>query len=282
MLAQIPKVSSGSIKHFENFPSKYILSRNIDVWLPANYNAQKKYAVLYMQDGQMLFDSGITWNKMDWGVSKTLSKLMNENKIKGCIVVGIWNNGKYRHAEYFPQKALNHLSKDEAKEIMSLLIDTPRADDYLKFIVTELKPFIDSTFSTYKDQKHTFISGSSMGGLISLYAICEYPKVFGGAACMSTHWTGIFRASNNPVPFAILHYMKDNLPSPKDHKIYFDYGSLTLDSMYKTFQQKADEIMKAKGYTSANWETREFSGADHSERSWNKRFYIPVLFLLKQ
>ena len=72
-----------------------------------------------------------------------------------------------------------------------------QSDNYLKFLVKELKPFIDSSFSTLKDQQNTFIAGSSMGGLISMYAICEYPLVFGGAACLSTHWPGIFTMINN-------------------------------------------------------------------------------------
>jgi predicted alpha/beta superfamily hydrolase len=158
----------------------------------------------------------------------------------------------------------------------------PNSDNYLKFVVTELKPFIDSTFSTLKDQPNTFISGSSMGGLISMYAICEYPEVFGGAACLSTHWPGTFTVENNPVPDAFLKYLKDHLPLPANHRIYFDYGSETLDALYKPFQLQADEIMKAKGYTLKNWVTREFPGDNHSEKAWNKRFSIPALFLLEK
>lgn len=156
----------------------------------------------------------------------------------------------------------------------------PISDKYLKFLVTELKPLIDSTFSTFTDQSNTYISGSSMGGLISMYAICEYPDVFGGAACLSTHWPGTIPAENNPVPAAFLKYLKDHLPLPVNHRIYFDYGSETLDAFYKPFQLKADEIMKAKGYASKNWITREFPGENHSEKAWNKRFSIPVVFLL--
>ena len=119
-----------------------------------------------------------------------------------------------------------------------------------------------------------------MGGLISLYAICEYPDVFGGAACLSTHWPGIFTMNNNPLPGAFLRYVEQHLPDPASHKIYFDYGNKTLDSLYPPLQQKADRLMKQKGYNSSNWTTRFFAGADHSERSWAKRFSIPMLFLL--
>jgi enterochelin esterase-like enzyme len=148
--------------------------------------------------------------------------------------------------------------------------------------VKELKPYIDRHFSTLRDQQHTFIAGSSMGGLVSMYAICEYPKVFGGATCMSTHWPGTFSTENNPIPAAFLQYLKTHLPSPKNHKIYFDYGSETLDAMYKPYQMQADDIMKAAGYTEASWITREFPGANHSEKSRRKRLDVPVLFLLKK
>jgi len=113
-----------------------------------------------------------------------------------------------------------------------------------------------------------------------LYAICEYPHVFGGAACLSTHWPGTFTVKNNPVPAEILSYFKENLPSPENHKFYFDYGTETLDAMYKPFQLQADEILKSKGYTPDNWITREFKGQDHSEKAWRKRLEIPVVFLL--
>ena len=100
--AQLPVPSSGKIIRHENFASHYVDSRNVDVWLPENYSPSKKYAVLYMQDGQMLFDSSVTWNKQEWGVDETISSLQQENKIKDCIVVGIWNTGAGRHSEYFP------------------------------------------------------------------------------------------------------------------------------------------------------------------------------------
>jgi enterochelin esterase-like enzyme len=120
-----------------------------------------------------------------------------------------------------------------------------------------------------------------MGGLISMYAICEYPQVFGGAACLSTHWPGIFAMEGNPIPGAFVDYMRQHLPDPKTHKIYFDYGDQTLDAMYPPLQKKVDEVMRAKGFSKKNWVTKAFPGDDHSEKSWSKRLGIPLLFLLK-
>lgn len=285
--AQIPKVACGSIKRIEKFPSKYVDPRNVDIWLPEGYTNTKKYAVLYMHDGQMLFDSTTTWNHQEWGVDETMCKLMAAHKIEDCIVVAIWNTAK-RFPEYFPQKAFYHMSKSDQQKILAigrdkntpLLGDGPVSDNYLKFLVYELKPYIDAHYSTSAGRSTTFVAGSSMGGLISMYAICEYPKIFGGAACMSTHWPGIFTTVDDPIPAAFLNYLSEHLPSPKNHKIYFDYGSATLDAMYKPYQLQADSIMGAHGYTPANWVTKEYPGDDHSERSWNRRLANPLLFLL--
>ena len=290
MYCQIPKVTSGTIQHFEKFKSSFIDARNIDVWLPDNYSEKEKYAVLYMHDGQMLFDAAITWNKQSWEVDTTAGMLISEDKINKFIIVGISNNGLKRHPEYFPQKAYKKLTDEEKNFVSNELLSrgkinepfSPISDHYLKFMVTELKPFIDSHFSTLTDKEHTFIAGSSMGGLISMYAICEYLEVFGAAACLSTHWTGIYQIENNPIPETIFRYLKKKLPNPKNHKIYFDYGDKTLDSLYPTLQQRVDLIMKAKGFTESNWMTKFFPGKDHSEASWRERLNIPLLFLLKK
>ncbi|MGB4930648.1 MAG: alpha/beta hydrolase-fold protein, partial [Chitinophagales bacterium] len=140
--AQLPNVASGKIERYADFKSAVIETRNVDVWLPADYSSSKKYAVLYMHDGQMLFDSAATWNKQEWHVDETVSNLIAEGKIIDCIVVGIWNNGIYRHADYFPQKPLADLpSAARDTLIKNELQGQPRSDAYLQFIVSELKPF---------------------------------------------------------------------------------------------------------------------------------------------
>jgi len=284
------KLSSGMVQRIDSFPSKFITPRNVDVWLPANYSSHKKYAVLYMHDGQMLFDPTKTWNKQEWRVDEIVSILLEDEKIKDMIVVAIWNIPEIRHNDYFPKKALEFLSESEMESVINEskkhnINITPKnlyADNYLKFIVEELKPYIDSQFSTITTFQNTFIAGSSMGGLISMYAVCEYPEVFGGAACISTHWPGIMPSDNNPVPGAFFKYMEQYVPSPKTHKFYFDYGTETLDKYYPQYLEEVDSIFFDKGYTEKNYMNLEFEGADHSEESWNRRFDIPVLFLLKK
>ncbi len=288
--APIPSVTSGKIIRIENFRSEFVKPRNIDIWIPDKCDSLKKMAVLYMHDGQMLFDSTVTWNKQEWGVDEVIGKLIKTNEIRQCIVVGIWNVDGLRHSEYFPQKPFMSIDKEfrdsllfEAKryENKPLFTTDIQSDNYLKFIVFELKPFIDKNYATKTDAYNTFIAGSSMGGLISIYAICEYPGIFGGAACLSTHWPGIFSTRNNPVPNAFVEYLNMNLPPANNHNIYFDYGTETLDSIYEPYQLKVDEIMKRKGYRKNNWKTMKFIGADHSEQSWNERLHIPITFLLR-
>jgi predicted alpha/beta superfamily hydrolase len=284
---ELPKVSSGTIERIENFKSKFVTKRNIDIWLPSDYSKTKKYAVLYMHDGQMLYDANQTWNKQAWEVDDVMAKLIREQSITDVIVVGIWNGGETRHFDYFPQKPFEMLSKKQQDSIynlnrsegVKLFNGKVSSDNYLRFIVQELKPIIDQKYAVYTDFEHTFIAGSSMGGLISMYAICEYPEVFGGAACISTHWPGIFHVENNPIPNAFYQYLKMKLPNPKDHKLYFDFGTATLDALYEPLQNEVDLIMKEKGYDSNHWMTQKFEGDNHSELSWQKRLYIPFQFL---
>ena len=263
---------TGAVYRYKTFSSRYVEARNVDVWLPAGYSKNKKYAVVYMHDGQNLFNPNESSGGVDWGVDETMTRLIAEDKIEEAIVVGIWNTPK-RVIEYAPQKAYDIVNRKNIKNSSLATPQKAESEDYLKFIVTELKPFIDANYSIKTDRINTFIMGSSMGGLISLYAASEYPQIFGGAGCLSTHF---------PLGDGVmLEYMKKHLPAPKTHKIYFDYGTLTLDAQYEPYQKSADKIMKRKGYRQGvNWITRKFEGEEHSEKSWRKRVDIPITFFL--
>ncbi len=286
---QIPVVSSGSIKHFEKFPSKFVLPRNVDVWLPDGYNGKNKYAVLYIHDGQDMFDSIVSENKAEWKIDEVMTQLQKEGKIKKTIVVAIWNTGKFRHSDYFPQKPFQSFSKEKQDSMYkvkygkNLMIHKEiESDNYLKFLIQELKPFIDSSFKTLKNKEHTFTMGSSMGGLISMYAVCEYPNIFGGAACLSTHWNGLLPEKNNSIPNAFLTYLNTTVPDPITHRLYFDYGTIMPDYFYKPLQAKVDSLFEVKGYTQMNYISKEFKGANHSPEAWSARVDVPLYFLLKK
>jgi len=258
------------------FPSLFVAPRDIEVFVPAGYTKKKKYNVLYMHDGKNVFNPETSTHKIDWGIDETMRKLFDDNSIKETIVVAIWSHPEYRYSEYMPQKPLPEMKSDSIIQGFNEEFGrAPYSDDYLKFLVTELKPFIDTTYSTKRGKNNTFIMGSSMGGLISAYAICEYPDIFGGAGCISTHWPildGIF-----------IKYLETNLPKASSHKIYFDFGTETLDAEYEPYQKKVDSIMMQNGYiTEKNWMTLKFEGAAHDEKCWRERAHIPIQFLLNQ
>ena len=278
-------LASGSLYRVDSFPSKYITPRSVDVWLPENYSKNKKYSVLYMHDGQNLFDSTTTWNKLEWKVDDWATKLNKKGKVKDFIVVGIHNIPQIRWQDLFPEKAMDYMDKELKANLMEIAKKNNfntnlKGDEYLKFIVEELKPVIDNQYSVHTDKANTFVAGSSMGGLMSMYAISEYPTIFGGAACVSTHWVGAMPMPNNPYPEAIFKYMEANLPKAGNHKLYFDYGNKTLDQYYPKFAPRVDEILKTKGYTDRDAKNLFFEGTDHSEKSWNKRLDQPLTFLL--
>lgn len=266
----------GTFKQFDNFPSRLVTPRNVVVWLPPEYSGSNdRYPVLYVQDGQNVFDASKAYGGVEWGLDEAMSRLIATKRIKPAIVVAIWNSPK-RFQEFMPQKAVS-TSGDIATGIpgMATVPGPIISDAYLRFMTTELKPFIDQTFRTESDREHTFLMGSSMGGLISLYAMNEVPGVYGGAACLSTHWP----AANG----ATIEYLKRGVAKPSEHKIYFDMGTATLDTLYAPFQEQVDRIMRLARYVDGkNFSTRVFEGADHSERSWRARVDQPLIFLLKR
>ena len=148
---------------------------------------------------------------------------------------------------------------------------------------------IDAGFNVKTDRADTVIMGSSMGSLISLYAIDEYPKVFGAAGMMSTHWPLVIHADNSPVGDAeyeavsstFERYLAPALPNPANHRLYFDHGSETLDATYARYQTRVDAVVAKRGYVQGrNWLTRSFPGQKHNEDSWASRVDIPLKFLL--
>ena len=282
-------VSSGTIVDLGVLKSKHIDARRVVVWLPPGYSARgPKHAVLYMHDGQNLFDNATAGYDHEWEVDEHLAKLIADKKVRSTIVVGIWNTPK-RLQEYVPSKAFASLPVDYRGKVKALYGGDPLSDGYLKFVVSELRPMIDRRFNVKTDRGNTFVMGSSMGGLISLYAINEYPQIFGGAGMVSTHWPLVINPDGKPlsdedyetVSSTFERYLAPALPDPKTHKLYFDYGSETLDAAYARYQARVDKIVARRGYRpGVNWLTKSFPGQKHNEISWASRVDIPLQFLL--
>ena len=284
-----PQVSGGSIVDLGVVQSKYADPRRVVVWLPSGYKADgPKFSVLYMHDGQNLFDTKTAGYGMEWQIDETLDRLIRERKVRPAIVVGIWSTPK-RLQEYVPSKAFGGLPASYQQKVRALYGGDPLSDGYLKFLVTELKPMIDRRFNVRTGPADTTIMGSSMGALISLYAIDEYPKVFGAAGMMSTHWPLVITPDNKPisdeeyeiVSSAFERYLAPALPAPATHKLYFDHGSETLDANYARYQDRVDVVVARRGYR--QWDSTlslSFPGQKHNEISWASRVAVPLQFLL--
>ena len=284
-----PNVSVGKLDFYPEFesPSGLVSARNVYVWLPSDYSKGKKYSVVYMSDGQNLFDAEKMFNHQEWKVDETFGRLLEEKKIQNCIVVGVANSFRTRSQEYFPQDVfelyfpeLKDYSRSKRLGEQDLL-----GNNYLKFLVKELKPFIDEHYSTRKDREHTFHMGSSMGGLISSYAVTKYPEVFGGAGCLSTHSVLYITDYNaeqdfiDPANQCYVDYLKANL-KPNSCKLYMDRGDQTLDAQYPKYQDRIDKMLKDTGWDDDHFISKVFPGLAHVEDSWASRLEVPVLYLL--
>jgi enterochelin esterase-like enzyme len=280
-LAQAPQqVSAGRIERLENFASKHVDARHVEVWLPPGYDGRRPHAVLYMHDGQMLFDASTTWNKKAWAVDQVAAPLLAAGRLRDFIVVGPWNNGKLRFAEYFPQAWLPKLDAVWQQQLAErALFGPPRADAYLRFLVEELKPAIDARYATRTGRDDCLLMGSSMGGLISCYGLCEYPQVFGGAACVSTHWIGGFER-NEVVPAAAEAYLREKLPPPGSVRLWMDRGTAELDALYDQAQARIDRLMAAKGFKPPHFVSKVYEGGGHNETDWSRHLHEPLQFLL--
>ncbi|MEP6513996.1 MAG: alpha/beta hydrolase-fold protein, partial [Parafilimonas sp.] len=204
----------------------------------------KSYPVLYMHDGQNLFNEQKAGFGMEWGVDECLDTLEPLLK-KECIVVGIDNGADKRMNEYNPYNN-DKYGKGEGKQ-------------YVDFIATTLKQYIDKNYRTLKDTKHTFIAGSSMGGLISLYALLQYPDVFGGA--------GIFSPSFWIAPQ--LYNDVTNAKWQKNLRIYFYAGEKESNTMVSDTQKMFDIINQKK---CCNLENVTFPLGQHNEKYWREEF----------
>ncbi|MBP6596935.1 MAG: alpha/beta hydrolase [Arenimonas sp.] len=267
--------ATGTVESWGPMASRYVAARRVDVWLPPSYagHPERRYPVLYMHDGQNLFDPALAYTGVDWDVDGALTRLAAAGEVREAIVVGVWNTAE-RTLEYAPAKALT------AAEVASgvpgrapIRTSEVKSDAYLRFLVDELKPFIDGQYRSLAGPDDTVVMGSSMGGLISLYALAEYPGVFGAAGALSTHWP----AGDG----AMVTWLAANLPPPGEHRVYFDYGTATLDATYGAYQQAMDARMQALGYRAGqDWLTRRFDGAEHNEAAWRARVHEPLVFLL--
>jgi predicted alpha/beta superfamily hydrolase len=278
----VPRVEAGRIERWSGFESKHVAPRPIDIWLPEGFRPDGSHAVLYMHDGQMLFDPAITWNGQAWQVHTTAARLMRDQQLRPFIVVGIWNAGASRFAEYYPQGFLQHLPPGPGLQSLEQagLGQHPRSDAYLQFLVEELRPAVEARLGAATGAANTFMAGASLGGMISVYGLCKYPQVFGGVAALSTHWLGSF-SEGDDMPAPALAWLAQNLPPPGQHRLYIDMGSAELDPRRDTGHARVTALMRSLGFSPPLWDSRLVEGARHDEQSWAARLNVPLRHLFR-
>ena len=224
-------------------------TRRVWVYLPPDYaTSSKRYPVLYMHDGQNVFDDSTSFAG-EWGVDETLDSLHARGD-RGVIVVAVDNGGNMRMQEYSP---------------WATRFGEGKGDPYVDFLVKTLKPWADAKYRTLPDREHTAIAGSSMGGLISFYAALKYPEVFSKA--------GIFSPSFWIAPAA--YEMATRTKLAGDVRYYMISGSLEGDNpqVYRGYHERmADTLTKAGLKPGRNLVSTIVPLGKHNEAFWRREF----------
>lgn len=256
-------------------------TRHLLVWLPPSYRStEQHYPVLYMHDGDSLFDAkmGELSNEIsEWQVDESMMALAQDGI--EAIIVGIPNMREARFSEYSPY---DHVVESTQAHIRG------HGDDYLRFIVDTIKPLIDADFRTKPSAGHTGIAGSSMGGLISLYGFLKHPDIFSMCAAFSP----VFWFNNH----ALLQMIESHVAG--DGRIYLDIGTVEgaviqhlgpqglsdaeADAYYVDGVRQLHQTLLGHGYDSTNTYYIEDPGARHDHDAWAKRFPIAIQFLFDQ
>lgn len=243
---------TGQVKYHKQMQGDGILDRDIIVWLPPNYESDidKNYGVIYMHDGQNIFDPATSSFGIDWQIDETCYKRIKTNKMNPIIVVGIYNTAD-RNADYSPGK---------------------KGVAYMNFIIEKLKPFIDKTYRTLPSRENTVIGGSSMGGLISMMLVWEHSDVFSKAICMSP----AFKIGR----FDYVKTIRAYKGSKKDIKIYIDNGGIGLETQLESGINSMTKALKEKNYL----EYKDYiyikeNDAKHNEAAWASRFPMALNFI---
>ncbi len=274
----------------ENFESEHVIPRNVTIWLPPNYDPDgDPYPVVYANDGQNTFEGETAYTGVAWELDDISETLIAEGKIPAPIIVGMWNTVDTRWLEYMPQKIMDQVPDaafERTDEDGNPTSERPpiRSDAYLNFIVEEMKPYVDANYNTAPDQANTTIMGSSMGGLISLYAISEYPDVFSRAACVSTHWplAEPDGAIADVATDAVISYLENSALDPAKHTLWFDHGTETLDAYYARHAGPIEAWFRDQAWSEDAVSFKVYEGTNHSESAWQERTDEVLLFLLAE
>ena len=250
---------AGDIRLHPKFASKVLGNeRTLVVYVPPGYEqaAERRYPVLYMQDGQNLFDGRTSYAGIEWKLDETAQRLIDSGQIKPLIIVGIYNSPD-RTPEFTPPPA-------------------GKASDYAKFVVEEVKPFIDSHYRTMSDRANTAIGGSSMGGMAALWTAKQHPDVFSQVAAL----TPFLRVNEKP----LTDLLGSDAGWLKHKRVWIDMGPSPKkyypgDKPIEDAQAFVKALDSAGLKADVDYKYLELNEGEHTEASWQTRVDQVLLFL---
>jgi predicted alpha/beta superfamily hydrolase len=253
-------VTSGQLRKYDSFRSKFLRNqRDIVVYVPPDYDRQpeRRYPVLYLHDGQNLFDAATAFNGQDWHVAQTADYAISAGLVEPLIVVGLYNTGKTRLREYTPTSVPR--------------LGGGRADRYAKFLIEEVKPVVDRDYRTRQEAVQTGIGGSSLGGLVSIYLGLKFSSVFGKIAALSPSVWWNQRM--------ILRFAQAAPVEPRP-RIWLDIGTREGPRIVDDVEKFRDVLLSKGWQHDRDLHYERVEGAEHNEAAWAARVgpFLQFLF----
>jgi predicted alpha/beta superfamily hydrolase len=253
-------VSSGELRKHEKFRSRFLRNqRDLIVYTPPGYQEQpaRRFPVLYLHDGQNLFDGATSFIPgQDWHVGQTADQCMQSGAVEPLLIVGIYNT-KARIREYTPTPVPR--------------LGGGRADRYAKFLIEEVKPFVEREYRTLSGPLHTGIGGSSLGGLVSLYVGLKHPSLFGKIAALSpaVWWNQQF-----------IHRFTRSLRVEPRPRIWLDIGTREGPRVVRDVENFRDVLLEKGWRLGHDLYYERVEGAEHNEAAWARRVgpFLQFLF----
>jgi predicted alpha/beta superfamily hydrolase len=252
-------VSSSQLRKHNLFRSRFLRNqRDLIVYLPPGYDEQpeSRFPVLYLHDGQNLFDRATAFGGQDWNVHGAADQLIHVGALEPLIIVGIYNTGKSRIHEYTPTKAPK--------------LGGGRADRYAKFLLQEVMPFILREYRALSGPIATGIGGSSLGALVSLYFGLKYPQLFGKIAALSPSvwWNQ-----------RMIHRFAAAAPVQPRPSIWLDIGTKEGPRIVQDVEQFRDVLLNKGWRENQDLHYERVEGGEHSETAWSQRIGRVLEFL---
>ena len=257
----------GTLVYWHDVPSRHLrAARHVSLWLPPGFDrtSRRRYPVLYMHDGQNLFDPRIANTGVDWGVDEAVMRSVAAGRMPEVVVVGVWSTAD-RAREYSPWHW---------------------GPAYGRFLIEELMPEVRREVPTLAGPRHTAVMGSSMGGLISFDLCRRHPEVFGAGGCVAMHVTfspaqiaGDFSGRG---PTFIEGDLERGLRFPRGPRLWIDHGTLGIDAGYAPLQAKLAAWLRRQGWREgSDFVVKRYEGSDHNEAAWRARMDDVLAFLYR-